>query len=170
MSGLIDDVLDFARGRLGGGMTLDRDASEPLAPILNQVIAELRTAWPDRVVRAKVAIAEPVNCDRGRIGQLFSNLLGNALTYGAADKPVQVHAVTVDGHFELSVANAGNPIPPATLEHLFEPFSRGAARSDQQGLGLGLYIAAEIARAHGGSLGVVSNAGRTCFTFRMKLA
>jgi len=169
MSGLIDDVLDFARGRLGGGMTLDRDANEPLAPILNQVIAEVRAAWPDREVWAKVAIGEPVNCDRGRIGQLVSNLLGNALTYGAADKPVQVHTVTFDGHFELSVANACDPIPPATLQHLFEPFSRGAAGSDRQGLGLGLYIAAEIARAHGGGLSVVSNTDRTCFTFRMKL-
>jgi signal transduction histidine kinase len=167
MSGLIDDVLDFARGRLGGGLTLDRNADEPLEPVLNQVIAELRASWPDRVLEAQLAIAEPVDCDRSRIGQLFSNLLGNALTYGAADMPIRVRATTGGGSFELSVSNSGHPIPPATLEGLFQPFSRGTARPNQQGLGLGLYIASEIARAHGGTLAAVSTQEETRFTFRM---
>ena len=62
--------------------------------------------------------------------------------------------------FELSVANAGEPIPPAAMERLFQPFFRGAARPNQQGLGLGLYIASEIARAHGGTLDVTSTPRR----------
>jgi len=85
MAGLIDNVMDFARGRLGGGLTLDRDAAQPVEPMLRQVVAELQSNAPDRVIEARFALTAPVNCDRRRIGQLASNLLGNALTYGAAD-------------------------------------------------------------------------------------
>ena len=70
------------------------------------------------------------------------------------------------GAFELSVANAGEPIAPDAMERLFQPFYRARQRR-QQGLGLGLYIASEIARAHGGTLDVSSSAGETRFTFRM---
>ena len=74
MSDLIDNVLDFARGRLGGGITLNRDANRPLEPVLEQVVDELRTASPRRVIETSFEITEPVNCDRTRIGQLASNL------------------------------------------------------------------------------------------------
>src|SRR6201996_8064014 len=107
MSDLIGNVLDFARGRLGGGITLDRDANRPLAPVLEQVIDELRTASPERTIETSIAIADPVNCDRTRIGQLASNLIGNALTHGAPDTAVRVTASTEGGAFEFSVANSG---------------------------------------------------------------
>jgi hypothetical protein len=81
MSGLIDNVLDFARGRLGGGFTFDRNANKPLEPVLNQVIAELHASDPDRTIEVDFALFEPVNCDPARIAQLLSNLLGNALSY-----------------------------------------------------------------------------------------
>jgi signal transduction histidine kinase len=170
MSELIGNVLDFARGRLGGGLTLARNADEPLEPFLDQVIAELRASWPGRALEVQFAFAEPINCDRSRIGQLFSNLLGNALTYGAADIPIRVRASAGEGVFELSVSNGGDPIPPGVLERLFCPFSRGTGQSNQEGLGLGLYIASEIARAHGGTLDVVSSPAETRFDFRMPLA
>jgi signal transduction histidine kinase len=167
MSGLIDNVLDFARGRLGGGLTLYRNADEPLEPVLQQVVGELHASWPDRVIETRFTLDDPVDCDRGRLAQLFSNLLGNALAYGATDKPIRVLARTDGALFELSISNAGEPIPDAALQRMFQPFSRGAVRPNQQGLGLGLYIAAEIARAHGGTLTVASTAAETCFTLRM---
>jgi signal transduction histidine kinase len=167
MVSLIDNLLDFARGRLGGGLTLSRDANEPLEPVLRAVIAELSANRPGRVVEAVFAPIEPVNCDRVRIAQLFSNLLGNALAYGSADQPVRVRAISDEGSFELSVANAGAPIPPDALERLFQPFYRNAVLRNREGLGLGLYIAHEIAKAHGGTLGVTSTEGETRFTFRM---
>ncbi len=105
-----------------------------------------------------------------RIGQLLSNLVGNALTHGATDKPVQVGASTVGDRFELWVANKGDPIPPSTIERLFQPFFRVAARPGQQGLGLGLYIASEIAQAHEGTLEASSTPEETRFTFRMPRA
>jgi signal transduction histidine kinase len=170
MSELIVNVLDFARGRLGGGLALQRDAEEPLQPVLSQVAAELMASAPDRVIEMRFTLDEPVDCDRSRIGQLFSNLLANALTHGAAEVPIRVRAATGGGEFELSVANGGDQIPQSTIDCLFQPFSRGAVQQGQEGLGLGLYIAHEIARAHGGTLEVQSSPAETRFTFRMPLA
>lgn len=169
MTGLIDNLLDLARSRLGGGLVLSRDASEPLEPVLRGVIAELGASYPDRVVETDFALNQPVNCDRGRVAQLFSNLLSNALTYGSPDEPIRVRAKTAAGAFELSVANAGEPIPSVALEHLFQPFYRATVQRDREGLGLGLYIAHQIAVAHGGTLQVQSTPEETRFTFRLPL-
>jgi signal transduction histidine kinase len=167
MSGLIDNVLDFARGRLGGGIPIVRNSQEPLEPVLQQVVGELRAGWPDRVIETHFEIQEPFDCDRGRLAQLLSNLLGNALAYGAAAEPIRVIAKTDGAKLELSVSNAGDAISPSTLQRMFQPFARGTIRPDQQGLGLGLYIASEIAKAHGGFLSVVSTEAETAFSFRM---
>jgi signal transduction histidine kinase len=167
MAALISNILDFARGRLGGGLTLER-SDTPLEPVLKQIIAELQAVHPGRAVEAEFHLTQPVVADSNRIGQLFSNLVGNALTYGAAGAPVRVKAAT-NGRFALVVCNKGAPISPATMALLFQPFARGDVRREQQGLGLGLYIASEIARAHGGTIEVTSSAEETCFTFSMPL-
>jgi signal transduction histidine kinase len=169
MSQLIDNVLDFARGRLGGGLILNRDANEPVEQVLNQVVAELRSGHADRAIETRFDLTTSINSDPQRIGQLFSNLLGNAVTHGSIDEPIVVRATTEGGVFELSVANAGKPIPPATMQQLFQPFYRGTVKKSLQGLGLGLFIASEIARAHGGTLDVNSSADETRFTFRMPI-
>jgi signal transduction histidine kinase len=169
MAGLINDVLDFARGRLGGGLVVARNSDQALLPILHQVIGELRATDPQLVIEAEFLLTEGVDCDPSRVGQLFSNLLGNALTHGVAGTPVRARAVTLDGLFELSVSNAGEPIPPAALERLFQPFFRADVQPSKQGLGLGLYIASEIARAHGGVLQVTSTPEETRFVFKMPL-
>jgi hypothetical protein len=169
MSMLIDDVLDFAKGRLGGGLNLVLDTDETLEASLEHVVAELEVAFPDRTIVADFDLRSPVKCDRVRLSQLFSNLLANALTHGSPGDPVRVRASTEDDGFHLTVSNGGEPIPRAVLEHLFHPFFRGAVRPSQQGLGLGLYIAREIARAHGGTLEAVSTPTVTTFTLRMPL-
>jgi len=168
MAGLIDNVLDFARGRLGGGFTLNRGTVD-LAPVLAHVVAELSSGVPDRRIDVQIVLPHPINADRTRLAQLLSNLLGNALTHGASDRPVTVVARADDGIFELAVSNAGAQIPPAALEKLFQPFTRGAIVPGDQGLGLGLYIASEIARAHGGELTAISSETETRFVFRMPL-
>jgi signal transduction histidine kinase len=169
MAALIDNVMDFARGRMGGGFRLERNADEPVESTLEQVITELQNAWPDRVIEFSVDLREPVSCDRSRIGQLLSNLVSNALAHGAPDRPVEVHASTSGQIFELSVVNYGNPIPASIADKLFQPFVRASVAAHQEGLGLGLYIASEIAQAHKGSLSVVSNAEETRFTLRMPI-
>jgi signal transduction histidine kinase len=169
MAGLIDDVTDFARVRLGGGLVLTRNTGEPVEPALSQVVAEFRTSAPERLIQARFAITEPVDCDHRRIAQLASNLLGNALTHGTPGKPVEIAATTTGDWFRLSVTNAGDPIPPEVLKTLFQPFTRGVLSPAKNGLGLGLYIAHQIAVAHGGTLHVVSVPAGTRFTFRMPL-
>jgi signal transduction histidine kinase len=166
MAGLVDNIMDFARGRLGGGLTIKRDATQPLTPVLDLVIAELKSAWPDVAIEAVIDIEEPVNCDRSKMGQLFSNLLGNAITYGDQGKPVRVSARTIDGMFELAVTNQGKPISDKAMENLFKPYTRGD-RPSQHGLGLGLYIASQIAEAHDGTLKAYSNPEETRFVFEM---
>ena len=170
MSDLIDDVLDFARGRLGKGIVLNCDSTQPLEPVLEQVVDELRTASPDRIIETSFDIREPVNCDRARVGQLLSNLVGNALTHGAPDQPVRIGAKAEGDELKLWVANAGEPVPAAAMERLFEPFFRGDVRDSRQGLGLGLHIASQIAQAHGGRIDVTSTADETRFVFKMPLA
>ncbi len=163
---MISNVMDFARGRLGGGMSLElRDVFLP--PALNHVIEELRVAHPGKFIEAEISLETSVSCDPARVSQILSNLLANALTHGAPDQPVRIQAFIRDGSFHLSVANAGKQIPPETLCSLFQPFTRETVRSSQNGLGLGLYIAAEIARAHGGALAVDSTPSETRFTFTM---
>ncbi len=167
---LIDNVMDFARGRLGGGLTLARDAKQDLTPILEQVVAEVRAIAPSREILFEARIDEPVDCDRAKIGQLAANLISNAVTHGAPGIPIEVEATTDDGIFTLSVTNGGVAIAPAARAQLFQPFFRGAVRRSQQGLGLGLFIVNEIAKAHGGTMDVSSTDEATRFTFSMPLS
>lgn len=166
MAGLIDNVLDFARGRLGGGFALERKPT-PLQPTLEQVVREIWAAHPDQPIEMEYDLPDLVDCDGPRVAQLVSNLLGNAMTHGRDKAPVRLSAKAADGRLEISVANSGDPIPEAAMARLFQPFFRGDVRSSQQGLGLGLHIATEIAKAHGGELSVESSAIETRFTFRM---
>lgn len=163
---LIDNVLDLTRSRLGGGLQLQIERGRSVGPTLMQVIEELQVVNPDRTIAVRLDLDAPVDCDHGRIGQLLSNLLGNALTHGAENTPIQVAAATSNGEFRLSVCNAGDLISPATMERLFQPFYRGNA-SSKQGLGLGLYIAFQIAQAHGGTLTAASDIQETVFRLVM---
>lgn len=167
MKQMIEDILDFARGRLGGGFVATRDSEKPLEPVLLQVIAELAAVHPERHVVTNIELHEPVNCDRQRIGQLLSNLLGNAFVYGAPGTAIQVNARSAGGAFELTVTNSGPTIEASALERLFHPFFRGAVRASREGLGLGLFICSEIAKAHDGTITVLSENRSTSFTLRM---
>ena len=166
MGGLIDNILDFARGRLGGGLTLYSSA-KPLGPTLEQVVAEIRASYPEIQIEADLEVTEAIEVDHARLAQMFSNLLANAVTHGADDQPIRVLALVAEGYLEISVANAGNPIPADAIDRLFQPFYRGNSNSRVQGLGLGLYISSQIAQAHGGRLDVFSDESETRFTFRM---
>jgi signal transduction histidine kinase len=169
MAELIDNVMDFARGRLGGGLAgMDRTPLD-LGQDLEQVVQEARAVWPDRSIDFQSALQGPVPADAKRVAQMLSNLLGNALKYGSGEQPVQVRVESSDAGFVLSVANGGPAIPAAIRANLFQPFVRTHGHSSPEGLGLGLYIVAEIARAHGGTVDVASVDGRTAFTFRMPL-
>jgi len=167
MSRLINDVLDFARGRLGGGLVLERQTAVALDAVLRGVVDELRSAYASRDVVFHADLATPVACDPDRIAQLLSNLLANALSHGDPAQAVTVRASSGPAGFELWVANGGAPIPESARQRMFLPFTRAQSSERREGLGLGLYIATQIAAAHGGALELTSDAGETRFTFRM---
>jgi signal transduction histidine kinase len=171
MSRLIDDVMDFARGRLGSGMGLALAREDDLASGLREVVAELRAANPQRMILEDYRLAGPVCCDRARVQQLLSNLVANALTHGDPSTPVQVRGSIEEGSLVLSVLNAGTPIAPENLDKVFQPYWRAGGRKQTAGLGLGLYICCEIARAHGGTMAVTSSAAEgTRFVARLPIA
>ncbi len=156
--------MDFARGRLGGGLSVSRGVHARLEADLQHIVDEFRATSPDRLIQSDISLDRPVFCDGTRIGQLLSNLLANALTHGDTASPVRISARASDGRFELAVSNRGEPIPASWMTRLFQPFSRASVRPGQEGLGLGLYIASEIARQHEGTLEVDSTDAETRFT------
>jgi len=166
MHEMIDNIMDLARGRLGGGFFITPIISD-LEKLLNQVSDELRVTYPASMIASDFNINQPVSCDPGRLAQLVSNLLGNAITHGSYDSPVILRATTTSDYWEVIVTNKGEPIPEEALKHLFHPFQRQNNQANQNGLGLGLYIASEIARAHKGTLTVRSDAQETCFTLQV---
>jgi signal transduction histidine kinase len=168
MSGLIDNVLDFARTRMGAGLVVKAAEPKPIEPVLEQVVSEFRSIHPDRAIETEFTAATPIVADHLRLARLFSNLIGNALNHGAASTPVRVGATMSDGELVFSVTNSGKPIPADMMANLFQPFVRGKT-TNEQGLGLGLYIASEIAKMHGGKVEAISTPQETRFVFRMPL-
>ncbi|MGI4847046.1 MAG: GAF domain-containing sensor histidine kinase [Janthinobacterium lividum] len=165
IAALADDLMDFAHGRLGTGLQLDFVETTTLAATIRQVIDELQNTHPDRTIISHIEIDGVFYCSPGRIGQLLSNLLINALKYGEPGQPVSVRAMLADDTLQILVSNFGQPIPQENRQRLFQPYWRGEGHDQSAGLGLGLYIASEIAKSHGGELGVDSKAGVTTFSF-----
>lgn len=162
---MIDDVLDFARGRLGSGIAVEREPVADLGDALVQTVHECQSEHPQRAIVSEIAVSGTVWCNRDRVSQVLSNLLVNALRYGAAGTAVHITARVEHGIFRLVVANEGETIAPEKLGKLFQPYWRDDNGQPQRGLGLGLYIASEIAHAHDGSLKVVSRDRHTVFTY-----
>jgi signal transduction histidine kinase len=170
MSSLIDDVLDFARGRLGGGFGIRVEEVHDIDAGLLAVVQELQDGQPSRQIIADISVTRTVRCDIGRVQQLASNLIGNALIHGAPQSPVRVTAFADDSDLIIEVWNEGEPIPPDSIEKVFEPFWRHSIPGSRQGLGLGLYICSQIVRGHSGRLTVTSmKDSGTRFTARLPL-
>lgn len=168
MQALIENILDFARGQMGEGIVLEKQAhDESLEEMIDQVIKEIKINAPEREIIFSSHLDHEVLCDKNRIGQLLSNLLSNADQHGHPEAPVVVEARTNGKHFELKVSNKGEKIPEPALEHLFQPFYRESEDSNKKGLGLGLFIASEIAKAHDGEIEVKSSENETCFTLKI---
>lgn len=168
MNGIVHNLMDFARGRLGGGIEAEIDPDADLGAAIETVAAEMEAVDGFSVVR-KLDLRRQVPCDPQRIGQLVSNLLSNAAVHGRPQEPVTVEADTERDRLRIAVSNMGEPIPEALLPTLFEPFHRAADTTNRAGVGLGLYIASEIARAHGGTLTAQSTDEITTFIFTMPL-
>jgi signal transduction histidine kinase len=170
MSALIDDVLDFARGRLGGGLGLDLTEVENINSGLMTVVQEVLDARPDCKIISNIDVNRPVRCDLGRLQQVASNLLTNAAMHGLPHSAIKITASTDDEDLVLAVWNAGEPIPPESIDKIFHPFWRHSVSANRNGLGLGLHICSQIVRAHQGSISVTSSQkDGTQFTARLPL-
>ncbi|MFJ3526315.1 ATP-binding protein [Pseudomonas sp. NPDC090203] len=156
MGMLIENVLDFARGRMGGGIPVKRQLVDDLGPILELALREVQMSSPEAQITHALDLPGGIYCDSLRITQLLSNLVGNAVTHGARSSPIRVQAWCEDADVVISVLNQGPPIAERLMPLLFEPFTRSEAGQRGEGLGLGLYIASQIAEAHGGTLQVTS--------------
>ncbi|MDT3314847.1 GAF domain-containing sensor histidine kinase [Pseudomonas sp. rhizo66] len=167
MGVLIENILDFARGRLGGGIPVQRKLVDDLQHTLQLTLAEVQASHPQAVFIHELNVPAGIYCDALRISQLLSNLLGNAATHGSNSAPIVLKAYAENDEIVISLTNQGTPISAQLMPLLFEPFSRAEAGQRCEGLGLGLYIASQIAMAHNGTLSVTSSAeAGTCFVAR----
>ena len=171
MNQMVDDLLDFTRGRLGSGMPIVR-APMDMGQLVRQSVDEMRAARPECVVQVTTSGALDGNWDSERISQLLSNLLGNAIQHGSAGEMVGVSVQGEASDVVLRLHNGGTSIPRSDLATLFSPFKRLRAGQtvthDSTSLGLGLYIAQQIVSAHGGTIDVRSSAeAGTLFSVRL---
>ncbi len=166
MARMINQLLDFTRIRIGGGLALNRERVD-LRALCRRVIEELETAHPECKLSLDVQGEETSGeWDSDRILQALSNLVGNAVEHGTINRPVRLR---VEGHrnsVSVMVQNEG-AVPPALLPVLFDPF-RGSRSSERKGLGIGLFITQQIVVAHGGTVDVSSSETEGT-TFRVDL-
>lgn len=159
MTAMIEQLVDLTRARLGGGVGFVRSRTYlDVKELVQRAVDELRAANPERTVEIEAAGDAQTTGDPQRLLQLFSNLLGNAIVHGAKTGPIVASVVGRDRDIMIGVRNDG-VVPAEILPVLFEPF-RGSQRpvgGAGGGLGLGMYIAREIARGHGGDITVESS-------------
>ena len=173
MAAMINDLLDFTGTGLGSAMPLSPTPTD-LKALCQEVVDEMRTAHPTRTLRFQPHGDDLTGeWDAARLRQVVSNLLGNALQHGGGTGPVEVTVSAEGADVGIAVRNEGPPIPRDAVATIFDPLVRGTTPELQKqrrpgSIGLGLYIAREVAMAHGGTIGVTSSADAgTVFTVRL---
>ena len=171
MTRMVDDLLDFTQGRLGSGIPIEREAVD-LGKVVRKAVDELCTSQAECSLQFTPTGDLTGRWDAARVTQVISNLIGNAVLYGAAGTLITITAEGEPAQVVLRMHNFGRPIPPSDLPGLFSPYRRfhayDAALRESGNLGLGLYIAERIIAAHGGSIDVRSSeAAGTLFTVRL---
>ena len=163
MTRMITQLLDLARARLGGGMPIEPKPTD-LREICRNVVEEFESP-----IQLEVEGDMTGTWDEDRLAEVLSNLAGNATEYAAPGTDVIVRAHADGAEVVVEVTNQGDPIPADQLPFIFEPFRRGKPRAQSKtgNLGLGLYIADQIVRSHGGTLHAHSADGTTTFVMRL---
>jgi len=165
MQALMDDLLDFNRSNLGLGIHVN-PSEVNLANTLRDEVDMLQVAHPNRRITLEMSGDLHGVWDSLRLQQVLANLVLNALKHGKQDTPVHVVVTDNGGTVRVEVKNAGPIIAKSTLNWIFEPLKRGIAaeHTSSEGLGLGLYIAREIAKSHGGDIQARSTESETVFS------
>lgn len=168
MQSLLDELVDFNRTQLGLGISVNRCPGDLAVPCAEE-LEEVRAVYPSHVFEFKVQGDCRGMWDGERIKQLLGNLVINAVKYGAPDAPIRVIVDGGERDVTIDVVNQGVLESPGALSTLFEPLQRGQGSdtSESASLGLGLFIAREVARAHGGSVDVRCEATETVFSVRL---
>jgi PAS domain S-box-containing protein len=168
ISEMIQTVLDFARTRFQGSIPVSPSLVD-LRELCATIVDETKAANPRRQISFAAGAAERGEWDPARMAQVLSNLIANALTHGERDQPVRISLTGDEQSVAIAVVNRGPAIPAAKLDKLFEPFERGEASSleSRGGLGLGLFIAQQIVRSHGGAIAATSADGLVTFTIEL---
>lgn len=167
---LVSDLLDYTTAR-GAGIRL-HCVEIDLHPLIDQVVEELRAAWPGRAIAHVKVGSGFLQGDADRMAQVITNLIANALQHSPADSPVRVETLCEGDAIVLKVENGGRPIPAEFMPHLFAPLRRGHSAGYQPGsLGLGLFIVEHLVQGHGGTITVTSDeSDGTRFTVRLPLS
>lgn len=170
---IVENLLDFARSRVGSGIPVDRLDAD-LTAVCEGIVQEVRLLHPERAVVFQPDSRIVGKFDASRMGQVFSNLIENAIKYGSEEAPVVLSQHKDGGHAAFFIHNEGDPIPPGETARIFDPMTRHSQhalneRGPRAGLGLGLFISREIVTAHGGVIQVESGAGGTTFQVRVPL-
>jgi len=153
---IIEELFDLSRARLGGGIPIERQPLD-LEAVTRKTVAEFEAINPSRQIDVIVSGDMRGSWDVGRLGQVLSNLIGNALRHGSVTVPITVTLIGSEPEVIASVHNGGH-IAPDLMPRLFEPFQSGVGRRTRaEGLGLGLYIVQQIVQAHGGDVQVKSS-------------
>ena len=172
---MVGDLLDFTRSRLGGGIPITRTEVK-LGRLVRDVVDEVCDANPECLVDVDTRGEHTGQWDRARLAQALTNLVSNAVQHRARGTPVSVVIHSGPDFVDVRVHNSGVTIPGDALVGIFKPMKQ---RSDPQSgittgptgsLGLGLYIADQIVRAHGGNIDVQSSDAGTTFTMRLPRA
>lgn len=170
MQRLLDDLVEFNRSNLGLGIPVDCKSAD-VRELLEEELSQIRTAHPERKVELVVEGPTDVVWDSVCVQRLVGNLVVNAMKYGSPQAPVRIVVTGSADDVNIEVRNHGVSLDGAALEGLFDPLKRGLHQPDAKGwdgsLGLGLYIAREIAKAHGGEIGARSEKDETVFTVRL---
>ncbi|HTD52919.1 MAG TPA: HAMP domain-containing sensor histidine kinase, partial [Thermoanaerobaculia bacterium] len=166
--GILDQLLDFTRSRLGGGIPI-HPKSFDMSEISRQVVDETALTHPERPIHLEARGDLTGVWDRDRMYQLLANLVGNAVQHGQPRSAIEVRIDGEDAEVVIEVANRGDPIPPAAMPFIFEAFRQGRMTNpSRQGLGLGLFIAKQIVSSHRGTIAVTSSESEGT-TFRIRL-
>jgi signal transduction histidine kinase len=159
MERMIAQLLEFVQVRLGGGLVIDRQRMD-LGALTRNVLGQIDVSYPERTIELALEGELAGAWDRERLAAVISALVENALEHGRADATVNVTVRSRGNEIVLEVRNQGNPIPRELLPLIFDPFRRAEERKRMKsaGLGIDLYLAMEIVRAHHGTLTVSSSA------------
>jgi signal transduction histidine kinase len=166
MAEMVSQLLDFTRTRLGSGFEIKKQRREVVS-FMREILADFAVTHPERELVRDFPESVNADFDADRLRQAILNLLSNSGAYAPPHTPIVIRIAREPDALSITVENGGPPVPDDVRDKLFNPFARARKGGRSGGLGLGLYITQEIAKAHGGVVTFTSDEDATRFTLRL---